>query len=126
MLKRDLRPGTGKLVVLRDERALATLSVHLFSVGSTAWGPVGFRDESPVSRATFILLDSDGNIPSELADLTCVACLGTGFCRECRGESLADDCPACAVTNGLCSECRGYGRDGDHVIASTVAQSRFR
>lgn len=110
----DMVPGLGRLVVRRDTRLLTSLSVRLESVGCS-------REDGPVKSATFIVLDGEGGFLERLADLTCMSCLGTGFCPECKGESLAGDCRNCLAVEGLCPECLGYGRDGDHIIASTAA-----
>lgn len=111
---RDMVPGLGRLVVRRDTRLLTSLSVRLESVGCS-------REGGPVNSATFIVLDKEGGFPEQLADLTCKSCLGTGFCSECKGESLAANCRNCLTVEGLCPDCLGYGRDGDHIIASTAA-----
>ena len=120
--RRDMMPGQGRLVVRRNARTLASLNVHLFSVGTGGWGSVDLnREDGPVNSATFVVSDRDGAFPEKLADLTCMTCLGTGFCPECRGESLAGSCRNCPTADGLCPECLGYGRDGNHIIASTAA-----
>lgn len=122
---RDVMPGLqGQLVVRRYKRSLVSLNVHIFAVGAgSGWGSVDAnRENVRINSATFIVLDSDDNVP-EPVGLTCMICLGTGFCPECRGESIADSCGTCPTRNGLCPECLGYGRDGDHVIASAATSS---
>ena len=94
----------------RHEHELMSLNVRIL----TAWprGPKGTR----VDHALFVVVDAGGNWPSEECDLACQACRGTGFCKDCRGESAKLECRTCSPDAGICPQCLGHGRDGDHVI----------
>ncbi len=104
----------GRLTVRRHEWELMSLDARIRSV----WD--GGPKDTRIHSARFAVVDADGNWPSEECDLACQACRGTGFCRDCRGESTELECRTCSLAEGLCPQCLGYGRDGDHIIAGTA------
>ena len=114
----DFVPSTqGRLTVRRHEREVISLDARIRGIG------LGDPKDTRIHSACFIVVDADGNWPSEECDLACQACHGTGFCMDCRGESTELECRTCSLAEGLCPQCLGYGRDGDHIIADTARSS---
>ena len=114
----DIIPSTqGRLTVRRHEREVISLDARIRSIG------LGGPKDTRIHSARFTVVDADGNWPSEECDLACQACRGTGFCKDCRGESAKLECRTCSPDAGLCPQCLGYGRDGDHIIAGTPRSS---
>ena len=105
----------GDLAIWFDGKKVVEMTAKPTSVLGAYWG-----DPSELSRnyfITFVKTDRDGEFPTLIHGLQCIACLGTGFCSECLGESENDDCEC---VGGLCSDCKGYGEDGQHLLAQVA------
>ena len=112
----ELAVGTkGRLKVFREGRQLASLNAWVAGGGRGGWGPI--EADGPTEHATFIVL-AEGSDVAAPRELTCDCCRGTGFCPTCKGSPADTGCGDCSPT-GLCASCRGYGRDGDHIVASS-------
>lgn len=119
----------GRLDIFRGGRQLTSLRAWIMSIGGYGWGDT--QADSATKTATFVVLEEEGSRAmgdgalvgrralDGLRDLTCDHCRGTGFCPTCKGDPAGLDCGDCS-RKGLCGSCHGYGRDGDHIIASSI------